>query len=105
MTPAVSPVWGNFFSLFNLSNSLRRIRLFSSWFICLQALPLAQTNENLHAEVISSAERGLCPRNRWEIRIGVRDLNGGIESRIGTQAEVSAKPSQSARRKSANASR
>ena len=43
--------------------------------------------------------RGLYPRNRWKIRIGVWDLNGSIESRLGTQAEVSAEPSQTARRK------
>jgi hypothetical protein len=37
-----------------------------------------------------STVRRLYRRNRWKIRIGVWDLNGGIKSRLGTQKKVSA---------------
>src|ERR1039457_1999385 len=50
----------------------------------------------------SSTDRGLYPRGRWQVQIGIRELSSGDESGLGTKEEVSTHPDQSIRRKGAN---
>src|ERR1017187_1125173 len=50
----------------------------------------------------SSTDRGLYPRGRWQVKIGIREFSSGDKSGLGTKEEVSTHPDQSIRRKRAN---